>query len=57
MAKIMELWNSLSSEQQQEISKHYSITKFNEAWIKKNFGDMLVDKKPEEIIERLKKCS
>jgi len=57
MAKVMELWNSLSSEQQQEISKHYSITKFNEAWIKKNFGDMLIDKKPEEIIERLKKCS
>jgi hypothetical protein len=57
MAKVIELWNSLSSEQQQEISKHYSITKFNEAWIKKNFGDMLIDKKPEEIIERLKKCS
>lgn len=52
--QVIELWNDLSLEEQQQIAKHYSIKKFDEAYLRKELGNMLINKTAKEIIERLK---
>ena len=57
ITKIMELWEGLTPEEKEQISEHYEFDVLTREWLVNELGDMIVNKKPKEIIERLKKCS
>ena len=53
LEKFMELWEELDVEEQKKIIQHYELTAIDNDIV----INMLMDKSPKEVIERLKKCS